>query len=331
MPTSQNGWPTQPTGSDANLVAIPKVIGRVNKNTAPLFAHLVAYFDANIEDVDKGRDDWGYAFRPIRGQVNGYSNHASGTAIDLNATLHPRGKSNTFSSAQVAEIRKMLDLYEGTIRWGGDYNPRFSKIDDMHFEINSSLAEVERVIAKLEAGEIKIEPAGNVKPIVKPAPPKKASEASVWDGLNRDETLAVQKYLKQVTKDYKGELDGIYGPMLVSAVKKYQARQNQYMGDAIFKVDGHWGPYTQNHYEWVLKLQNKTNDWAASKRLGSLPEDGDYGHLTWRHVKEVQRVNGKAPRGVYWKNGGRVADGHAGPIYNKTINIEDHPVEEVKA
>src|SRR5690606_27057234 len=87
------------------------------------------------EDIDNARgalDDWGYAERPIRGS-SVISNHASGTAIDLNATKHPLGASGTFTSTQVTRIREILAVTRNHVRWGGDYTGRK---DEMHFEIN---------------------------------------------------------------------------------------------------------------------------------------------------------------------------------------------------
>jgi len=78
----------------------------------------------------------------VRGSDTQVSNHASATAIDLNALKHPRGVRNTFSKGQVAAIRRILASYDGVIRWGGDYS---TTVDDMHFEINASKARVRAV------------------------------------------------------------------------------------------------------------------------------------------------------------------------------------------
>ncbi|WP_282946935.1 M15 family metallopeptidase [Cellulomonas endometrii] len=133
MATSQNGWPVIESGTDPRLVAIPKIAGRVRVGeVAQIFTYLVTRFDAEVEDVDRGADEWGHAYRAIRGATT-YSNHASGTAIDLNATQHPLGAVGTFTTAQVAAIRRILADLGGVVRWGGDYSGRK---DEMHFEIN---------------------------------------------------------------------------------------------------------------------------------------------------------------------------------------------------
>lgn len=100
----------------------------------------------------KTLDDWGYAYRAIRGQedAGNLSNHASGTAVDLNASKHPLGKRATFTDEQEITIRALTAKYG--LRWGGDYKNR---ADEMHFEINLSPLGVKAKIAELGLTEWK--------------------------------------------------------------------------------------------------------------------------------------------------------------------------------
>jgi hypothetical protein len=119
-------------------------------STGALLAHMANWFDANIRDIDPGQlDEWGYAERLIRGGVE-TSNHASGTAVDVDATKWPLGSepSKYLTAAEIARIREHLKVYEGCIRWGGDYTGRK---DPMHFEINRDQATCDRVWAKLQS------------------------------------------------------------------------------------------------------------------------------------------------------------------------------------
>jgi hypothetical protein len=75
--------------------------------------------------------------------VGKLSNHASGTAIDLNATKHPLGKIGTFDAAKVPMIRALAKKYGLT--WGGDWTRK----DEMHFEIALSPEKVRALITKL--------------------------------------------------------------------------------------------------------------------------------------------------------------------------------------
>lgn len=147
--TSQNGWPVHVNQS--KLVPLSYVTGRVaSGDVHTILAHFCAWFDAHVEPITKGHS-WGYAYRAIRGQSSGYSNHASGTAIDLNAPKHPLGSSGTFTAAQAAAIRKQLKKYDGALRWGGDYSGRK---DEMHVEINCSAAKLRQVVKRLTAKKV---------------------------------------------------------------------------------------------------------------------------------------------------------------------------------
>lgn len=148
-PTSQNLWPVSEDPDEIGII-IRKVPGtnrklRVAKPVAPLLIAFACDFHNQVEPIDEGQhDDWGYAYRPVRGSITTYSNHASGTAIDLNATKHPLGAENTFDSEQTATIRRLCRKYG--LRWGGDYRTRK---DEMHFEIALNRNQVENLIKTL--------------------------------------------------------------------------------------------------------------------------------------------------------------------------------------
>lgn len=163
MATSQNGWPVLSGYSDPKLTRTPFITGKVLSGDVEwILNDFVEWFHKNVEALDKGiADDWGFAPRPIKG-TSVISNHASGTAIDLNAVRYPMFRDN-MDAAKEAKIRARLRRYSGAIRWGGDY--RTGRIDQMHFEINVSPARLRTIVAALKGGII---PAGS-KPIVKPS------------------------------------------------------------------------------------------------------------------------------------------------------------------
>lgn len=150
MSTSQNGWPALGYGSpQLHTWLLPDGTKlRLRHGSAGfVLMHKALWFDAKIEDLlEPLLDDWGHAFRPVRGYSATLSNHASGTAMDLNATDHPLGVDHTFSDAEVVAIHKRLHFYDGVIRWGGDYSARK---DAMHFELNADLRDVESVARDL--------------------------------------------------------------------------------------------------------------------------------------------------------------------------------------
>ena len=215
--TSQNGWPVIPSGTDKRLVKIPRILGRVRKgDVATIFTDLVTYFDEHVEDVDQGEDDWGYAFRAIRGTSTGYSNHASATAVDINALRHPLGASGTFSRKQTEKIRAMLrNRYLNKVRWGGDYRGRK---DEMHFEINGSAADLRKVVAHLKKINGERIYSTSVRELLANAKAKDPRPKS-------NDVLRLQRLLRHAgymsTPSIKLEL-GKYGPLTRRRVKRAQ-------------------------------------------------------------------------------------------------------------
>lgn len=153
-PVSENGWPVDPP---RGARIIPGTNVRVTVADGPagdVLMHVLGQVSSRVEnasrDSDRGeRDDWGYVNRGVRGNNTVISNHASATAVDINATRHPLGARGTFTPAQVTEIHRILAETGNVVRWGGDYTRR---ADEMHFEINASPEEVARVAERLRLG-----------------------------------------------------------------------------------------------------------------------------------------------------------------------------------
>jgi len=133
---SQNGWPVVKSG----LTSLPQVTGKVLAGPVWVVMYwLCEYFARTVEPIRKTWS-WGWAYRRISGSAK-WSNHASGTAIDLNAPKHPAGKTGTFTSAQAAQINLIMKAARGVLRWGHLFK------DEMHFEIapGATPAEVQQV------------------------------------------------------------------------------------------------------------------------------------------------------------------------------------------
>ena len=147
--TSYNGYPASKDPNEIDIKSYP-VTGtdlrlRCAESVGPLLAAFAAEFHTLIEPIDKGTlDDWGYAFRMVRGSTDRLSCHSSGTAIDLNATKHPLGKYDTFAAEKVPMIRALAKKYG--LKWGGDFK---SRPDDMHFEVTITPAKAKELITKL--------------------------------------------------------------------------------------------------------------------------------------------------------------------------------------
>ena len=146
---SQNGWIAS---ADRKVIGIRNYIipGTTRNMTcawlvAPIFMAFLAEFHRTIEPIDKGTfDDYGYATPKLIPGSNVYSNHGSGTAVDINSIAHP-WKRRTYNLVKLVKIRLLCKKY--SLRWGGDY--RYS-VDEMHFEINTTPAQVKALIVKLK-------------------------------------------------------------------------------------------------------------------------------------------------------------------------------------
>ncbi|HET9140636.1 M15 family metallopeptidase [Actinophytocola sp.] len=147
--SSQNGWPINPP---LQTRTIPGTNVRVSVARGPagdVLIHVLTRFHYGVEPLDAATTG-GYNPRTI-GSTNVWSNHASGTAVDANWGAHPQGSANTYTPAQVAEIRRILGDVQ-VVRWGGDF--RHAAIDEMHFEIHGTQEEVQRAAERVRAIEM---------------------------------------------------------------------------------------------------------------------------------------------------------------------------------
>lgn len=151
-PMSYNGWPAIRDGRDPRLTTItipgtPIRLRVLAGDVATILGWVATRWHREVEPLDVGHaaDDWGWAYRPVRGGAS-LSNHASGTAIDLNATRRPfrTSASRTMTPQQIAAANRIVTdtLIDGIpmVRWLDGHDP-------MHWEINrrSSGATPERI------------------------------------------------------------------------------------------------------------------------------------------------------------------------------------------
>jgi hypothetical protein len=161
---SYNGW-NAGTRETAKVVVrtVPgtNVALPLNRDAADLLVWVAEQFHETVEPLHSGWC-WGWADRLVRGSTK-VSNHASGTAIDLNAPKHPLGKKGTFTASQERRIRAIV-AKAGAVTWGGDYQQR---TDEMHFEISD--------VAALHEGGLGAGPPSSDGAAPDPDPPGAAS------------------------------------------------------------------------------------------------------------------------------------------------------------
>lgn len=148
---SQNGWRASDTPSAIGIVPISMngvsfPGGCRDGDVKWIFGWYLARFDREVESLHKGWC-WGYAFRPNKNDPDELSNHASGTALDINAPAHPNGKRGTFSKSQMADIDRLCRATHGALRSGAFYK---STVDAMHLEVVVSKASLHEIVASMK-------------------------------------------------------------------------------------------------------------------------------------------------------------------------------------
>lgn len=144
MANSLNGWPVIKQWADPRLRAI-KIPGtkrtvRLRRAVAPVFAAFLADWHAEMPkrlNLNEGPVD-GWNYRESR-YTKSFSNHASGTAVDLRYdVLKPDGKRH-MSASEMKILNRILDRYvtlDGhRIFANGEW---WNKADGMHTELSQS-------------------------------------------------------------------------------------------------------------------------------------------------------------------------------------------------
>lgn len=148
MATSQNGYSVITDRDDTKVHYIEGVyVPLRDDDTGYVLADFLRRYEKKVEPLGR-TETFGWNYRKIAGSDK-FSNHASGTAVDANSAQHAYGREDTFTSKELKDLRDVLDIYDGVIRWGGDY--RYTK-DEMHFEIDKPYADVKLVARRLRRG-----------------------------------------------------------------------------------------------------------------------------------------------------------------------------------
>lgn len=306
MPSSYNGWPASPDRAALGITQLvvagePFAPGVRGGDVHTVLGYVAQQIHNRVEPVVRAdwhqADDWGYSYRVNTNNPSQLSCHASGTAIDYNATRHPNGKGGTWSAAQKAEILRILAEVNNVVRclWG---------YDEMHFEICDSMAAVAIAAEKVRGGS----PA--------PAPDGVQFEERV-DAPLGERVLSLGKVGKDVefVQRWHGlNVDGEFGRLTEQAVRATQER-NRLTADGVVGLDT-WAvmgvtkavpapapvkvgrPTLQKGDRgdavWVLQRKLTTSFSLYSK----WEPTGYFGDSTEASVREFQRRAGLVPDGV---------------------------------
>lgn len=222
MATSQNGWTVFTSPPSATIPGY--ITGRVRpEDVDTIFTYLCERLNREVENV-RPEWSWGWAFRAVRGATSGFSNHASATAIDVNAPAHPLGVTGTWSQTEKDKIHAILRDLGGIVRWGEDYT---SRKDGMHFEINDTPARVNSVAVRIRSGNM---------PDQKPEWKPRAARAVHFGRVQEQFLIAAGVQ--------KGELERKNGVGLIqralNKVLELDLEVDGYVGESTLNAWGRW-------------------------------------------------------------------------------------------
>lgn len=238
--TSYNGWPASPDphsiGVDPNFApaGVPFPGGVKSGDVALVLGFVANRIHLTVERLVKGWC-WGYDYRQNRNDPSTLSCHASATSIDVNAPEHGNGVRNTFTPAQVVQIRRIIVEAGSVVAWGHDWT---HTVDEMHFEIHGTPLQVKAAAARLPTPPqapigvtpFPLPPGYYFGPLSGPA---QSISGMAADGSDRHWRPSIARIQHVVAV----AADGLYGPRSIQAVKGWQASHSLH-------IDGLTGPTT---------------------------------------------------------------------------------------
>jgi peptidoglycan hydrolase-like protein with peptidoglycan-binding domain len=286
--TSQNGYPAGNPALLNTRAVIPGTDidfpGGVRKGAVEVVLMYVAAQMRRRVEPTTGYGCWGYNYRPISGSTS-LSNHSSGTAIDYNAPQHPLGVRGTWSAAERNTLLAIGREVGNVVRFGEFYTGR---VDGMHGEINSDLAAVTRVAARIAGG----------------------SSASGVPTLRSGSQGAAVRWMQQLLwaritparlaplRRQHGDLepDGVFGAQSAAYVAEFGRQVGVNNG-------GQYGSRTRGWLDPPLLKRGSTGNavrtvqgWLNNRMHAGLTVDGDYGAATESAVRGYQAAQ-KIPNG----------------------------------
>lgn len=142
MGKSLNGWPAP--CQYLKTFTIPGTKRRVtlDRDAGRLLVALAADYHRTVRKIDVGPwDEGGYSYRQAR-NASALSNHASGTAVDLNwseeGALNSSWGKRFFAQAKTKlALAALKRRYGPIVQWGGDWR---TLKDYMHWEIRPGVS-----------------------------------------------------------------------------------------------------------------------------------------------------------------------------------------------
>lgn len=227
MTVSQNGWRVI-TRAECQTIQVPGGTLAVHPRVATILADAAHRWHEWVEPL-VWPGCWGHAVRPIKGSAL-FSNHASGTAVDLCAPQHPQGipVRVTFTTRELEAVAVMEERYQGVLEWGGRWSG--TSVDGMHWEVAAGVS-LERVDALTAALNGVPSPSVPLSPPSAPTTPPPAVVIPGWSGPD----------LSGAGPELRGD-EGNNGPRVAALQQFWRSRYPLYARS--LEVDGRWGPRT---------------------------------------------------------------------------------------
>lgn len=169
-------------------------------------------------------DDWGFASRKKRPPAQGWSNHAWGLGVDLNALRNPMRRRGLPRRTQFDPVRVRAIAAKYGFRWGGDWRTP----DPMHFEFVGTPAHARALVLRHTARQT---PTAS-RPAQRPAPARQVRVLRLTRPFMRG-TDVVQLQRALVAVRIPCGVDGTFGPGTRAAVIRFQ-QSRQLTADGIY-------------------------------------------------------------------------------------------------
>lgn len=240
---SYNSWPTIYRLEDGKKTAdytstkLEKIsiggysVSVARGSVATIFTYIGTRYGLEVEPINS--PVWGYEYRKTTGGQS-MSCHASGTAIDINAPLHPWQTSATenMTQAQIDACNRIVDSCEGVVQWLKDFDP-------MHWQIVGSYEQAANLAERITNGTVTI-------------PSLRLDKVRYWPTINIGSTNGMvrklQLFLNAWYPSYSNlEPDGVFGRKTASVVKEFKGRVGMYPDSEV------------NRYVWAKLVDQGFN------------------------------------------------------------------------
>jgi hypothetical protein len=268
MATSYNGWPASSSPSAIGIVHFEPVPGHdfpagiKGGDVKTVFTYLVQQLHKRVEPIViyPPGDEWGYAYRANVNNPSVLSCHASGTAIDYNATEHPNRVAYTWTREQAREIHQIIDEeLNGVIKWLEGY-------DEMHFEVRGSASAVAAVAKKIKA-----------MATTPPTPPPNELPEEEMPAIYvywKDNRKAGTNYTRYMDVSEKPVVPGVHVYGLVNGLAIYQGPESLAVADflngaaPLNKIGSTTKPVT------IITAEGKADGWFVGSHCVDGPLKG---------------------------------------------------------